>query len=544
MGALSDPGLGTESEARRTKPASGDAAKYVTLFELGRGGMATTVLAARRGPAGFRKLAVLKRMHSSLALEPDALAMFMGEARLAARIDHPNVVHTHDVIFDDGTSEPVIAMEYIEGQSLDAIVRADEAFPLRLHLVVLAHVLEGLHAAHELKDFDGTPLGIVHRDVSPHNVMVGYDGHAKIVDFGIAKSIAFGERTATGVVKGKSAYMSPEQFTGDVVDRRADVFAVGVMLWQAITGRRLFRGQSDREIYDAITSGELPRPSSLVPDVPPALEAACMKALASDRGARHPTALAMLEAIESALSDQPGLRASPRDLATYMSERFAAAQSRVRAAVETAFAAMPDAGVTEVAIQSPERPPGSRRLAPWALAGALGALSFFALRAAGSPPKATSAALDERTTIVEIDAPKGARVTLDGALLEGSPSRGTFPRDRARHLLRVELADRTPYVEWMSFDVPRLVLAVDLAAAAPAASEVVAPRIVTAGASASVVTHAKDDRPPLRADAVRRPPTEVAKAAPSATPSSSGRKLPAGLELDKENPFAPQGGQR
>ena len=550
MRALSDPELRADGGAQRF-PSSGGDAKYQTLFELGRGGMATTVLAARRGPAGFRKLAVLKRMHSSLAAEPEALAMFMSEARLAARIDHPNVVHTYDVVFDDATSEPVIAMEYIEGQTLDSIVRADESFPLRLHLLVLAHVLEGLHAAHELPDFDGTPLGIVHRDVSPHNVMVGYDGHAKIVDFGIAKSPAFGDRTATGVVKGKSAYMSPEQFTGDAVDRRADVFAVGVILWQALTGRRLFRGQTDREIYDAIVKGELARPSSIATNVPAALDAVCMKALASDRAERHATALAMLEAIEAALAETPALRAGPRDLSAYLAERFGPAQRKVRAAVEAAFAAMPEA--TETALAAPavvtrSRPP---RLASWAIAVLAGLLAFFGLRAALSAARAPAAqAPDGRTTTVEISASETATVSLDGAKVDGTPARGTFPRDRARHLLRVEAEGRAPHVEWLSFDVARIVVSVDLARAdtSPSASvEAVAPAplVPSAAASANPVARAKE-RTPKMDGSVRRPeplapasnvPVGVASAAP-------GRKLPAGLELDKENPFGPKGEPR
>src|SRR5262249_8752669 len=165
--------------------------------------------------------------------------MFLAEARLAARINHPNVVQTNEVGFDGQFY--YIVMAYIEGPSLENIVRRlGASFPLNLHLYILLQALAGLHEAHELKDFEGRPLNVVHRDVSPHNIMVSYEGEVKILDFGIAKAADSGGNTRTGIMKGKCAYMAPEQYGSGDVDRRADVFAAGVCLWQAITGARLW----------------------------------------------------------------------------------------------------------------------------------------------------------------------------------------------------------------------------------------------------------------------------------------------------------------
>src|SRR5215468_3006277 len=201
--------------------------KYRLIAEIGKGGMADVYLAVVQGPAGFNKLVVIKKTRSELTRDPEFIAMFLDEARLAARLNHPNVVQTHEV--GQEGDRYFIAMEYLDGQPLNRIrARAGSSFGVNLQVRVLADVLAGLHHAHELCDFDGTPLGVVHRDATPQNVFVTYDGLIKVVDFGIAKAVDSSAETRTGVVKGKVTYMAPEQAKGDRVDRRADIFAVGV----------------------------------------------------------------------------------------------------------------------------------------------------------------------------------------------------------------------------------------------------------------------------------------------------------------------------
>src|SRR5262245_22043168 len=215
--------------------------KYRLLAELGHGGMADVYLAVTQGMQDFTKLAVVKRLRSHLAEDSDFLAMFMQEARIAARLNHPNVVHTFDVGHDGQFH--FMAMEFLEGHPYSAILNraGREHLDLALQIRILIDVLEGLHYAHELCDFDGKPLGLVHRDISPQNVFVTYDGQVKVLDFGIAKALDSAVETRTGVVKGKLSYMSPQQALANTIDRRADLYSVGVLLWEAVAQRRRYK---------------------------------------------------------------------------------------------------------------------------------------------------------------------------------------------------------------------------------------------------------------------------------------------------------------
>ncbi len=224
----------------RQRTASGDG-RFRVIAEVGEGGMAKVYLAVARGFSGFNKLVVLKSLRSNLASDRACVDMFLHEARLAARLNHPNVVQTYEVIEEDG--RPVMVMEYLEGQPLSQIAvraQADKRFTLSMRLHVLCDVLAGLHYAHELRDFDGTALDLVHRDVSPQNIFVTFEGQVKLLDFGIAKVVhtSAPAETDAGVLKGKVLYMAPEQIAGEALDRRADIFAVGVMLWEALAGER------------------------------------------------------------------------------------------------------------------------------------------------------------------------------------------------------------------------------------------------------------------------------------------------------------------
>jgi serine/threonine-protein kinase len=308
--------------------ASQTISRYRRLAELGRGGMATVYLAAARGPQGFTKLVVLKELRPDLGEDPAFRSMFLDEARLAARLNHPNVVQTYEV-GEDGDRH-VIVMEYLDGQPLS---RARKVLPPPLVYFAISNVLTGLEHAHELHDFDGRPLAVVHRDVSPHNVFVTYSGEVKLCDFGIAKAADSSSVTATGDLKGKLAYMAPEQARGEQVDARADLFAVGVMLWETATGRRLWDRLQDVQILAQLLAGSIPSPRSVDPSVPEALERICMRALAYDPAHRYPTAAAMQADVDAYLVSL-GLAPTRRALGEAVARAYAEDRERLKHVIE------------------------------------------------------------------------------------------------------------------------------------------------------------------------------------------------------------------
>ena len=296
--------------------------------------MAVVYLAASQGPRGFSKLVVVKELKEEFTHDPEFTSMFVDEARLAARLNHPNIVQTYEV--EEQQGHFFIVMEYLEGQPLSQTRSrlARLGATLRDHQVrVLCDVLEALHHAHELADYDGKPLNVVHRDVSPHNVIITYDGVAKLVDFGIAKASDQSSQTRTGVIKGKLAYMSPEQAFGKPVDRRADIFAVGVILWEAITGRRMWKGNAEGAIAHRLSVGDIPKITEYVPEPPPVLKAICERALAPRSADRYPTAAAMrvdLERYLAMLAQKP----TARDLGGLVGQAFAEERARIAALIE------------------------------------------------------------------------------------------------------------------------------------------------------------------------------------------------------------------
>jgi serine/threonine protein kinase len=311
--------------------------RYTPIFELGRGGMAVVYLAVVRGPGGFNKLQVIKQLKPELAGDPEFLTMFLDEARLSARINHTNVVQTNEVGFDG--KNYFIAMEYLDGQSLDAVIRRStegtKSLTLPMYLRVLIETLQGLHYAHELKGFDGKDLHVVHRDMSPHNVFLTYDGQVKIVDFGIAKAADSSHETRTGVLKGKVAYMSPEQVGSKTgVDRRSDIFAVGAVLWRVIAGTRMWKGLNEMEILLRVTRGEIPSPTTVRADIPKGLVDICMKALAFEPEHRFQTALEMQEALEKWL-DAEGNHTTARESGKIVAALFEDRRKEVTAAIES-----------------------------------------------------------------------------------------------------------------------------------------------------------------------------------------------------------------
>lgn len=313
------------NDASKTDDLIGPTAfgKYSIFARLGSGGMADALLAMLHGDLGFQKLVVLKRMHSSLGRDSHFVRMFLDEARLAARLSHPNVVATSEVGETDG--QYFIAMEYLEGLSLDRVVRKyiklGGGIPLGFLFRVLCDSLEGLHYAHELRDFGGQPIGVVHRDVTPSNLFVTSDGIAKVLDFGIAKAATHDEATRTGMLKGKLAYMSPEQFYSDPIDRRADVWSMGVLVWEMVTGRRLFKGANDAVTYQNIASMQIPSVTEFRPDAPATIDEVVRYALQRDRDQRYPDAESMRHDMERILQDSLGAF-SRADVASLMRVTF------------------------------------------------------------------------------------------------------------------------------------------------------------------------------------------------------------------------------
>jgi serine/threonine-protein kinase len=264
--------------------------------------MATVYLARLSGVGGFQRLVAIKRLHPHLAREPEFIEMFLEEARLAARIHHPNVVPILEIGQAHGY---YIVMEYVEGDTLGRLLarsaQTGARLPTKVGLRVFIDMLAGLHAAHELQDDNGNALGIVHRDVSPQNVLVGVDGSSRLSDFGVARATSKLSTTRTGQLKGKLAYMAPEQARGlKDIDRRADIFAAGIVLWEVLTCRRLFKGDGEADTLNRVVNEPIPPVRSVAPAVPAALEAVVARALERDRSKRYETAAEFADALERA----------------------------------------------------------------------------------------------------------------------------------------------------------------------------------------------------------------------------------------------------
>jgi serine/threonine-protein kinase len=281
--------------------------RYALHHEIATGGMAVVHLGRLLGPAGFSRTVAIKRLLPHLARNPEFVAGFLDEARLAARIRHPNVVSTLDVVATEG--ELFVVMEYVPGDSLARLLRAardaGERVPLPVAASIMVNVLHGLHAAHEARDERGQPLELVHRDVSPHNVLVGTDGAAHVIDFGVAKAAGRAQVTREGQLKGKLSYMAPEQLRGQKVDRRADVFGAAVVFWEMLTGERLFDGEDEGVIYGKVLRGEVPRPSKRVSGLGRKTDAIVLRGLARNPARRYESARAMAIAVEEALPLAP-----------------------------------------------------------------------------------------------------------------------------------------------------------------------------------------------------------------------------------------------
>ncbi|MCC6646331.1 MAG: serine/threonine protein kinase [Polyangiaceae bacterium] len=313
--------------------------RYELIGELASGGMATVFLARLAGVGGFQRFVAIKRLHPHLSSEPDFVQMFLDEARLAASIHHPHVVP----ILEVGTSDAgyYVVMEYVEGDTLSRVVArgasAGQKIPAGIALRVGLDTLAGLHAAHDLADDAGQPLGLVHRDVSPQNILVGVDGSARLTDFGVARASSRLATTQAGTLKGKLAYMPPEQAKGGELDRRADVFAMAIVLWEVLAGQRLFKGKSELETLNRLLFEPIPRLSSVTPEVPRALDDVLAKALNREVDARFSTAAEFADALERAA----GSVSTVRDVAAYVKGVLGQEIEAQRAAVRAWLAAEP-----------------------------------------------------------------------------------------------------------------------------------------------------------------------------------------------------------
>lgn len=295
--------------------------RYELVGELASGGMATVFLGRIGGVGGFQRFVAIKRLHPHLAHEQEFIEMFVDEARLAASIHHPNVVP----ILDIGASEQgyFLVMEYIEGDTLARLLARAAAhaqrLPIPIALRILLDTLAGLHAAHELRGENDALLGLVHRDVSPQNILVGVDGTSRITDFGVAQASSRLTTTRGGQLKGKLAYMAPEQARGQSVDRRADIFAMGTVLWEVLAGRRLFKADGDADTLNRVLFEPIPRLRDVDPSAPAALDAVAAKALERDPDLRYATCAELADAIERA-ARATRLVASTRDVASYVQQ--------------------------------------------------------------------------------------------------------------------------------------------------------------------------------------------------------------------------------
>ena len=334
-----------------TTAAAQQLGRYTLVRSLGAGGMAELFLARVDGLGGFSKLCALKRILPHKASNERFIRMLLNEARLVATLDHPNIAQVHDIGVEN--EQYFFAMEYVHGQDLRHVLHAAPAHRLGLAnaIHVAVGVLAGLHHAHEARDATGASLEIVHRDVSPSNVLISYQGAVKLVDFGVAKAATVISETREGVIKGKYGYMSPEQCLGAPLDRRSDIFAVGIVLWEMTVGRRLYKLAGDLQTMQRVVYVDAPKPSRFIPDYPRALEAIVMRMLSRDPANRYQTAEEAQLALETFARDSRlhvsalTMSAQLRDLFSDRIEAWRAAEQAGRSLVDHLAAQGPDAEI-------------------------------------------------------------------------------------------------------------------------------------------------------------------------------------------------------
>ncbi|HMA91499.1 MAG TPA: protein kinase, partial [Polyangiaceae bacterium] len=481
--------------------------RYEIVQKLGSGGMADVFLAHQPGPFSASKLIVIKQLRAGMMDDEQFVHMFADESRIAVRLNHPNVVQTYEAVAEG--SDYYLVLEFLDGRSLHQILshvtRAE--MPLELHLWILTQVLAGLHYAHELKEFDGSPMGIVHRDVSPSNVFVTHSGEVKLLDFGIAKSVGAISATREGIIKGKLGYAAPEQCLCREVDRRTDLFAVGVMLWEAIAGCKRPMGETEASTYQARVQGtELPIERA-APKAPAELVKICNRALERHPERRFQTALEFRKALDHFL-ESTGWSNGTEHLRTFMHDQFAAEIEEMRRRIDEHLGKSRSMGgrpLTTLAaldslppnthsgdIQKPTARPVSASILAWArrpvilAAGTAACLTVIAAVVWLNRAEATSSVVPSSTaqampspagpvsatpapqratqvSVVLTATPSTAEIRLDGRRIS-NPYRAAHGRDSASHHLAVSLPGFETSEQDLSFerDVERTVNLVPL----------------------------------------------------------------------------------
>jgi serine/threonine protein kinase len=297
--------------------------RYTLLRRLASGGMGELFLAQPADAPKGEQLLAVKTLLPAMADDPDVVIMFLDEARLAAQLHHPNICQISDLGQEDGVL--FMALEFIHGEDLDrlqrALVKAGLKLPLPLAARLVADAARGLHFAHQLADANGKPVGFIHRDISPHNILVTFKGEVKIIDFGLAKAAGRATQSQSGSLKGKFAYMSPEMVTSERIDHRHDVFALGIVLWELVTGQRLFKAESEISTLALIARCEVAAPSTVNPSIPPALDEICLRALERDKVRRYQTADEVRAALEFYLASQAAPHATA-DVEAFLREVY------------------------------------------------------------------------------------------------------------------------------------------------------------------------------------------------------------------------------
>lgn len=402
--------------------------RYSLIRRLAVGGMAELYIARQGGIEGFEKIVALKRVLPHLGEDAQFVQMFLAEARIAAALDHPNIVHVTDIGEEDG--EYFFAMEYVHGANLLEVLRRSDVLPLprACALTIVAGVAAGLHYAHEQLGPDGRPMGLVHRDVSPSNVMISYTGAVKLTDFGIVRAAARTSVTQEGQTKGKAGYMSPEQCCGDRLDRRSDVFALGILLYEATLGVRAFYAPNDFAIMGRTARVDYVPPREIDAEYPEGLARIVARAMAKEPTERYPTAEAMQLEIEE-LAQAEGMRLSTVDLARHMKELFGSP-----AHPHTDLGALPAPVPTAAPVPVPVPVPAVAvaRL-PWVLVGA--GLTAVVAGAIALWPRPDSAAgepkASETAAVVEREGAEAEPGVVEAAGAEAEAERGEVPPELA-----------------------------------------------------------------------------------------------------------------
>jgi eukaryotic-like serine/threonine-protein kinase len=431
---------------------------YQPLLELASGGMATVYAVRLVGARGFERIVVMKRVHPHLLGNREFREMFLDEARISSLVRHSNIVHVLDVIEESG--ELFLIMEYVESVSLAQLIKTLDGAQLPPPIVsrIVCDVLAGLHAAHEAVDLRGQPMNIVHRDVSPQNIIVGADGTSRLIDFGIAKAASRLTPTTTGMLKGKFGYMAPEQIRQHKLDRRVDVFAAGVVLHEALVSARLFAGGDEADALLSVLVRDVPPPSSLVLGLPLGVDAVVARALARDRDERFSTATEFAAALEQACPP-----ASAREVATLLGEVCADAlddrRRKLHAALDAIGPASPVQTPPSTPVEMSHQVPiagaeGRRRrgvlAAAFVLATLAAAVVVFALTRSSTIEKVAPA--DPTPTASE---PATAPPPVDSVSVPAAPpsavTRGPTPipakRSRPQGPKELEIHAKNPYVD-------------------------------------------------------------------------------------------------